>query len=158
MMHKTTCFLLLLGCALLSASCGGEITFLDFGSAQEESFERYRDEIQPIMEYDASGPVDGVFVLRNCSIEGGCHGPELGAGSLVIIPNPNEEDLNTNHQQVLSKINRDDPASSILLTDPLIGNPEHPVASFTGEDDCCYLKVLTWIAEEPSPECVCITE
>jgi hypothetical protein len=139
--------------ALALAACGGEVTTLDFGAEQEDSFDRYREEIQPILALeDEDNP------NRNCASNGFCHTPPNGFGGFNFYPDPNEEQLNDNHQAVLALMDpQDPPASRILfvpLPEPEGGRLGH-AASFPSKEDCCYQKILAWGSDEPSPECTC---
>jgi hypothetical protein len=150
-MHRAALFPLL----LLSA-CAGEVTLLDFGSAQEDSFERYRAEIQPILAWD-----DPANPTRNCAFAGACHSPPLGVGGFIFSSDPDEAALNANHQAVLDFISPNDPAASKLLVTPLpqdAGGRGAHALSFPNTDDCCYQKILTWIDDAPTPDCACPTE
>lgn len=139
--------------ALSLLACGGEVTSLNFGAEQEDSFERYRQEVQPILALQVDGQP-----FRNCSANGGCHTPPTGFGGFNFYPDPNEEQLNDNHQAVLALMDPQDPAASRFLFVPLAadsgGRGGHP-PSFPSAEDCCYQKILAWAADEPSPECDC---
>lgn len=149
---------LMLGGLALAAclgSCGGEITTVSLGAQREASFERFRDEVQPVLQAPTT-PEDAAagVLLRDCTSAAGCHGANNGAGGLRLVADPDEAEIIENFRQATSRIDLGSPAESLLLTDPLTVTPHFP-QSFIDENDCCYQIVLAWIEDSPSPGCTC---
>lgn len=150
-------FVAAVACVAL-VGCAGEVTKLEVGDRGDD-LDRFRTEIQPILQHPAANGEGGL--TRNCA-QMGCHASLIG--NLQIIADPGEDELRENYRLVGSKVDAAEPGRSILLLDPLCGAtstlPEcagysHPVASFTGTDDCCYRTILSWLSGEESPMCGC---
>ena len=145
-------------------SCGGEVTELNLGGERQIDFDRYREEIQPVLEADLGpGDAEAGIGLRSC-VEPFCHGGVNGVGGvppLRIVKNPDDAALVENFRQVTSRIDAVDGAASILLTDPLNEGDPAPHGggkNFNGTGDCCYQLVLAWINDEDKPGCACPPE
>lgn len=138
--------------SLLAVACAGEVTELELGERAGE-LDRFRDEIQPILQHPA--PNDATL-SRNCA-QAGCHAALIGG--LQIVADPTEDELRENFRLVMTKVDPADPAMSILLTDPLYGPSGgpgfHVARSFSGEEDCCYQRLLAFISEAEAPTCAC---
>ena len=152
--------LLVSGLCLALLSCGGEITVLTLGNDKQASFERYRDEVQPVFQA-LTGPNDlAQGVARRSCAEVFCHGSDNGVGSeggppLRIVKDPNDAELVENFRQAVSRIDLNNPESSLLITDP-VGDTAHVGGlNFINKDDCCYKIVLAWIQDVDGPLCDC---
>lgn len=142
-------------------SCGGEITAVTLGEGKQASFERFRDEVQPVLQAPVSeGDRAAGVGFRDCTAAF-CHGSVNGVGGtppLRILANPDDADLIENFRQVTSRLDNNNPEGSIFLTDPLTITPHGGQKNFRDEQDCCYLIVLNWMKDEPAPECTCPPE
>lgn len=147
------------------AGCGGEITAVELGNQQESSFDRYKAEIQPILEMEDVLPGDPPAPFsRNCAASY-CHGRPGGFGMLEVLPDPDNDQLIKNLQSVQNLVDPDDPEASLLLTDPLYGpgpnenGSSHFPKCFVDENDCCYRTLVAWIGNQPKPtDCACPPE
>ena len=142
--------------ATTTASCGGEITTIEFGDAQEVARERFAEEIFPILHLQETGTTEtGGLYSRNCSAPN-CHGGENARGGVTIAPEINEENALATFRTVITNgdvILGDADNSEFLqrhLTDPPL--------CFSGPDDCCFRKIEAWINDAESPACNCPEE
>jgi len=94
-----------------------------------------------------------IFVKRGCEVchSGSSPGADLGNltlnGSANLIFKELTQEVSPTHQVI--RIDREDPAKSLVLTMPSAEDPPdpHPNATFKGTSDPDYLTILGWISE-----------
>lgn len=94
-----------------------------------------------------------IFITRGCvnCHDGGGIGKDLGGlhlnGAAEKMYRELTEEMSPTY--LVYRVDRLDPAASLMLTMPSLEDPpdSHPFATFTGDDDPDYQMILAWIAE-----------
>ncbi len=136
------------------AGCAGEVTTIEFGDAEQEARDRFRDEIYPILLIQDSGTVEGAeaFYTRDCS-QSFCHGSDRPNGALPVLPGNNADNALKSFRAGIENeqiILGDAAASSFLQHTFMDGT--HP-SCFPSRDDCCFRKIEAWLNAVEPPEC-----